>query len=121
MKALASSFLSLLMLATFLWGGCISCPQFFMFSGKTEKGCCKKNGRCERTSKNTPLKECRRMPLEPQVNSFGHGDIALAAITTDGAVVSPQAEVSATTPYSEIPLFTHSPPDLTLLYSTFLI
>ena len=41
------------MVATLLWGGCISCPQFFMFPSaeKAEKSCCQKNGQCERPTR----------------------------------------------------------------------
>jgi hypothetical protein len=58
-KAFSSSVLSLLMIVTLLWGGCISCPQFFMFPSKTEKSCCQKNGQCERPGKTAPVKECK--------------------------------------------------------------
>ena len=46
-------------------GGCVSCPQFFIFP-KVEKSCCNKAGQCERPSKSAPAKECKRMPFEFQ-------------------------------------------------------
>ena len=47
LRAVSSSFLSLLLLVTLMWGGCISCPQFFMVP-KAEKSCCDEAGKCKR-------------------------------------------------------------------------
>ena len=44
-----------MMVLTLVWGGCISCPQFFMFP-KVEKSCCNKSGQCERPEKKAPVK-----------------------------------------------------------------
>jgi hypothetical protein len=32
-RSIAGSVLSLFVVATFLWGGCVSCEQYFMFPG----------------------------------------------------------------------------------------
>lgn len=124
--AISSSMLSLVMVATMMWGGCISCPQFFMFPTKASKGCCQKNGQCDRGSKSTPdksapAKECKRMPLEPIGSDPTHGTFVLAAELTTAVVVSPVIAVLSSGPHRETPVLEHSPPDLNVLHSTFLI
>jgi hypothetical protein len=53
--------LSLLVTVRLFWGGCISCPQFFMFpTEKADKSCCNKAGKCERPDKTAPENECKR-------------------------------------------------------------
>src|SRR5215831_11121117 len=66
LRSIASSVLSLLLMATFLWGGCVSCEQYFMFPGKHQP-CCNKSGQCERPGKNSPKpvkQDCNRVPFE---------------------------------------------------------
>src|SRR3954447_19499603 len=71
LRALSSSFFSLLLLVTLMWGGCISCPQFFMFPKAAKKSCCDGTGKCNRQNRESPLKrECKRMPLEPASSEF---------------------------------------------------
>jgi len=70
--------LVMLVTATFLWGGCQSCPRFFMFpwehNASEKKHCCSQ-GKCDRTStqldgesKNggqpSVAKVCKRINLE---------------------------------------------------------
>lgn len=117
-RAISSSVLSLLLVATLLWGGCISCPQFFMFP-KAEKNCCNKAGQCERTSKTAPVKECKRMPLESQ--AFAHAELAAVVFTADNEVLVPAPGDVSHTVYPDSPVVEHSPPDLNVLHSTFLI
>jgi len=67
--------LAFLVTATLLWGGCQSCPRFFMFpwenTGSPQKRCCSKAGECSRTGDKTPQesstssgKTCKRITLE---------------------------------------------------------
>src|SRR4051812_6995124 len=66
LRSMASSVLSLFVVATFLWGGCVSCDQYFMLPGKHQP-CCNKSGQCERPGKNSPKPEkqdCNRLPFE---------------------------------------------------------
>jgi hypothetical protein len=123
LRAFSSSVLSLLVTITLFWGGCISCPQFFMFptTDSTEKSCCNKAEKCERPEKTAPEKECKRMPLELQAFGSAHAALAAAVITTDimPVVSTPRAPISGTR-FETAPL-EHSPPDLTVLHSTFLI
>jgi hypothetical protein len=44
----ANLLLSLLLVTTFLWGGCIACPQFFQ-SPVVKRSCCDPTGHCKRT------------------------------------------------------------------------
>ena len=115
--------LSLLMVATLLWGGCISCPQFFMFptAEKAEKSCCQKNGQCERPAKTAPAKECKRMPLEPQGFASAHADLAVVPVIASAVVLPPLLDYSSAAPRPEAPISDHSPPDLNVLHSTFVI
>jgi hypothetical protein len=88
---------------------------------KAEKSCCNKAGQCERTSKNAPVKECERMPLQQQGFSFVQAELAVVASTADPIFLPPVLKVLAGTLHSEAPLAEHSPPDLYVLHSTFLI
>src|SRR5215813_10525208 len=66
LRSIASSLLSLVVVATFMWGGCVSCEQYFMFPGKHQP-CCNKSGQCERPGKNSPKPEkqdCNRLAFQ---------------------------------------------------------
>jgi len=71
-RALTNSFFSLLLLASLLWGGCVSCEQFFMFS-KTD--CCHKD-KCGTTDPRTAPENCATMPLIHVWESGAHSEIA---------------------------------------------
>ena len=121
LRAVSSSFLSLLLLVTLMWGGCISCPQFFMVP-KAEKSCCDEAGKCKRQSERLLSKRsvsgCRlsrhqsvariiRLPLRPfrpSPRSACRSRSSLADFSIG----------------SYLPL-EHSPPDLQVLNATFLI
>jgi hypothetical protein len=118
LQAFSNSALSLLMVATLLWGGCISCSQFFMLQ-KAEKSCCQKNGQCTRPSRSAPVKECKRMPLEPQA-APSPATLAMAALPEDPIIISPALESSLVGIHPEAPR-EYSPPDRQVLHSTFLI
>jgi hypothetical protein len=123
LQALSSSTLSLLMVATLLWGGCISCPQFFMFptTAKAEKSCCQKKGQCERPTKTAPAKECKRMPLEAQGFASADAQLAVVAVLPATIELAPVSNRSSESPHPAAPLSEHSPPDLNVLHATFLI
>lgn len=103
-----------------MWGGCISCPQFFMFP-TVEKSCCKKSGQCERPAKTAPVKECKRMPLESQGFASAHAELAAAVMTTGDFLPVLVIALPPVAIYTETPQVEHSPPDLNVLNSTFLI
>jgi hypothetical protein len=79
--AFANSCWSLLLVVSYLWGGCISCQQFFMFPGS--KGHCCEARRCknpakkstDRAGSQTP-QDCQTMPLERSSAAHSHTDLA---------------------------------------------
>src|SRR5713226_3161152 len=119
MRAVSSLLLSLLMVATLLCGGCVSCPRFFMFPG-AQSDCCNKTGQCERPTNNAPKKECNRMPLELPGATHAHAELAVAAVAAAVHIVQPLAPIPFAATRDTV-LFEHSPPDLNVLNATFLI
>jgi hypothetical protein len=109
--------LSFLMVITLLWGGCIACEQFFMFPGASSK-CCNKSGQCERPNKSQPKAECNRMPLALQSGS--HVELALPAVAFVMAAAAPRSVVRLRIAPAEI-ADEHSPPDLHVIHSVFLL
>jgi hypothetical protein len=122
-RQVANSILSLLVVATFLWGGCVSCEQYFMFPGKHQP-CCNKSGQCERPGKTsqTPQKQdCNRLPLARTGNAHV---VPLPAILPDPIKIHlaqgvPSPDLSLAFAF-ELRL-DPSPPDQQVLHSTFLI
>jgi hypothetical protein len=113
----------MLLIVTMFWGGCISCPQFFMLPGG-EDNCCDEAGRCKKRSEEPPVeqKQCQTMPLELQPSGVHHSppvsvaeidEIPVGHIAPHVAVNVGQREDSAQR--------VHSPPDRQSLYSTYLI
>jgi hypothetical protein len=119
-RAISSSVLSFLMTLTLVWGGCISCRQFFMFP-KVEKSCCNKSGQCERPNKKDPVKECTKMPIDAQGFAAAHADLAIELVTADPIFIQP-ALVASVYPHDAImPAVEHPPPELNILLSSFVI
>lgn len=118
-KAIANSLLGLLMTATLFWGGCISCPKFFMFP-QAKKNCCVKTGQCERPAKSAPLKECKRIPLELQNAAHAHLEFPPVAAAGSIFVLSAVTPAPSQLSFEKVAL-EPSPPDLIVLHSTFLI
>jgi hypothetical protein len=119
-RGVASSLLSLVVVATFLWGGCVSCEQYFMFPGKHQP-CCNKSGQCERPGKNSPQPEkqdCNRLAF--QRNS--PASVPLPAVLPAPIAPAPVdvAAFLAGIPTLDIPP-DPSPPDRQALHATFLI
>jgi hypothetical protein len=119
-RGFASSVLSLVVVATFLWGGCVSCEQYFMFPGKHQP-CCNKSGQCERPGKNSP------QPEKQDCNRLAFQRNAPAGVPLPAVLPTPIApilvEVSAflvRIPALDIPP-DPSPPDSQALNATFLI
>jgi len=80
-SAFSNSCWSLLLVVSYLWGGCISCQQFFMLPGS--KGhCCEQ--RCKNPAKktsdsagsHTTPRDCQTMPLERSSAAYSHSDLA---------------------------------------------
>jgi hypothetical protein len=117
-EALASSLLSLLLLASLVWGGCISCEQYFMWPGA--KGCCSPDGHCNRK---TPApqnsnRECKQIAFDHQKSVDLHVELPFIAVVK---IDLPIRTAEALERYPNANLIEPSPPDLPILNSTFLI
>jgi hypothetical protein len=117
-RALASSLLSLLLFTTFVWGGCISCEQYFMWPGA--KSCCAPDGHCKTKApaQQTSSRECKQIAFGHQKSVDLHIDLPVVASGTFDVPtrrVEPLATWHGTRPVEP------SPPDLQVLHSTFLI
>src|SRR5690242_5814699 len=79
-RALSSSLLSLLLVITLLWGGCISCEQYFMFG--QSHGCCNPDGHCKRKApvKNSTGRECNQIAFDHQKGLDLHFDLPVVAV-----------------------------------------
>lgn len=110
--------LSLLLLITLVWGGCISCSQFYMFP-RAKKDCCN-SGRCDRSQapKQIPIRECKRMPLTQAVSADLAAEAPAAIISL---VYLPRPAISLLRSPVPVAAVDHSPPELHLLNSTFRI
>jgi hypothetical protein len=108
------------MVVTLLWGGCISCPQFFMFS-KAKSSCCEKDGQCKRPSKSTTGKQCQQMPLSPAGADSVHVDLPVVAIATESVFVDMLPAFQPDWIRLQQFAASHSPPDLNVLHSSLLI
>jgi hypothetical protein len=117
-RALASSFLSLLLLATLVWGGCISCEQYFMFGGA--KSCCSPNGHCknQKTPSQKSDRECKQIAFDHQKSVDFHVDLPAIAVVK---IELPARKVDALERWHGARLIEPSPPDLQILNSTFLV
>jgi len=125
LRALASSFLSLLLAATLMWGGCISCEQYFMWPNA--KGCCAGKNHCKskpvkRSSatdtKQIPGPECKQLSFGSQKSFNLYVDLPVSAeVKMDVPVPGAGMIVRC---YDVSPVES-SPPDLYVLHSTFLI
>jgi hypothetical protein len=125
LRALASSFLSLLLVATLTWGGCISCEQYFMWPGA--KTCCAGNGHCKSKpakqksvteTKQTPGPECKQIAFGCEKPFDHHIDLpAIAGVNMD----MPVLRLRMLARWDTVSPIAPSPPDLQVLHSTFLI
>jgi hypothetical protein len=117
-RAIASSLLSLLVVTTLLWGGCVSCEQYFMWSGA--KSCCSPDGHCKTKSPDGKKErvDCKQIAFEHQRAIDASLDMPVAnavlleAPVQQGYLAEPGALAGPIDP---------SPPDLQVLHSTFLI
>lgn len=103
---------------TLLWGGCISCEQYFTF-GKSH-GCCNPDGHCKTKTpgQNSRVRDCNQIAFEHQKPIDLHFGLAVIAVhrgALPGSSVAPVPSWQA--PVVPDP----SPPDLQALHSTFLI
>jgi hypothetical protein len=107
-----------MLLTTLLWGGCISCEQYFMWAGT--KSCCGSDGHCKRK---TPAEkksgaECRQIAFDHQKTPDLHIDLPVIAVAR---FEIPLPTVKTIAPRRDLSPVEPSPPDLQILHSTFLI
>ena len=117
-RAFASSLFSLVLISTFLWGGCISCEQYFMWAGA--KSCCAPDGHCKTNggpAKQLSNRECNLIALDHQKSINHHVDFEVIAV----AIASPIRIVESFGRWHGTSPIVASPPDLRVLHSTFLI
>jgi hypothetical protein len=108
----------LLLLTTFIWGGCISCEQYFTWPNA--KGCCAPDGHCKTK---TPAekdsgRECKQIAFDHQKSVDLHIDLPVSAISVFDLAprtLDPFATWHGTDQVEP------SPPDLQVLHSIFLI
>jgi hypothetical protein len=117
-KALSSSLLSLLLVTTLLWGGCISCEQYFMFG--QSHGCCNPDGHCKKKApvKNGSGRDCNQIAFDHQKGIDLHFDLSAVAVER---IALPVRKVELLPRWRDARPFDPSPPDLQVLHSTFLI
>jgi hypothetical protein len=114
----ANSLLSLLLLTTLVWGGCISCEQYFMRPGA--KNCCAPDGHCrsKAPAQNKSGRECKQIAFDHQKSVDLSIDLPVVPVVALGlplGAIEPVAAWLGTVPVEP------SPPDLQALHSTFLI
>lgn len=119
LRAFTNSFLCMLLLTTLVWGGCISCEQYFMFDGA--KSCCTADGHCK--TKQPPTKQstgraCTQIAFDSHKSIDHHVELPLVeAVGTTLAL----SEIETAQRWHGVRLIEPSPPDLHVLHSTFLI
>ena len=117
LRALSSSLLSLLLVTTFLWGGCVSCEQYFTFG--QSHGCCNPDGHCKSKvpAKNGSGRDCKQIAFDHQKGIDLHFDLAVAT----ESIALPVANIELSQHWCDTLPFDPSPPDFQALHSTFLI
>lgn len=115
-KTAANSLLTLVLLASYLWGGCVSCEQYFMLP--SARHCCEA-GKCKTPKVPTQQqKDCERLALNHVPEAHSHSEISAALATT------PALFVLAPAPVRWLPaadFVIPSPPDLPVLHASLLI
>lgn len=118
LRAFASSLVCLLLLTTFVWGGCVSCEQFFMFS--SAKRCCAPDGHCKTKvpGQNKRPVECKQVAFQHQNSADGHVQLPfLSTLSFEPLVL----ETGRGEHWNRVQQIEPSPPDLRILHATFLI
>jgi hypothetical protein len=118
LRALSSSLLSLLLVITAVWGGCVSCEQFFTL-GRSH-GCCNPAGNCKRSpgQKGGSERECKLIAFDKQKGIDLHFD--LPAVHVERIARSVRWVEVLTTWRDSVPPDS-SPPGLQVLNSVFLV
>jgi hypothetical protein len=120
MRTLANLGLSLVLVVTLAWGGCVSCSQYFMFAS-SRAGCCHPSGHCGKVPTTPASKDCHIQPLALTKTDRTPGQPSLPTVAAAAVpVAAEQASVLPGRPLAFVPLQA-SPPDLCTLHSVFRI
>jgi hypothetical protein len=117
LRTLANLGLSLVLGVTLLWGGCLSCSQYFMFPS-SRAGCCNPAGHCGTTPQSPDSKDCHIQPIALTKTFAGvSGQPEFHAVTYSlvHAADGPANIINAQSLSFVVP--EASPPDLCLLHS----
>jgi hypothetical protein len=118
---------SLLLVVSYLWGGCISCQQFFMLPGS--KGHCCEARRCknpakkstDRTGSQTPSQDCQTMPLERSLAAHSHSDLVVRLTVAAPATDFVELAFSHSRATIEFDPLAGSPPDIPVIDAALLL
>jgi hypothetical protein len=118
LQALSSSLLSLLLVTTLLWGGCISCEQYFMFG--QSHGCCNPDGHCKRKApvKNSQARDCKQITFDHQKGIELHFNLPVVVAER---IALPLRNIELLPRWRNAFPLDPSPPGLQVLHSVFLI
>ena len=112
-RTIANLGLSLLLVAVLLWGGCLSCSQYFM--APASHGCCDPVGHCGRVPAHKPIdKDCS---IQAMALPGANGTAPIAAATVPAATPPPPAQLIVA--LGRLAPILASPPDLCKLHSVF--
>ncbi len=117
-RVFTSSLLSLLLLVTLVWGGCISCEQYSMWPGAAS--CCSPSGHCKTKTLPPPssTRECQQIALDHHESLDFHTELPVVAVVK---IEFPVHAIGALQRWHSVNLIEPSPPDLQILNSTFII
>ena len=117
-QAFGSSLLSLLLLTTLIWGGCVSCEQYFMWPGA--KSCCSPDGHCKKKTppRQNSQRQCKQIAFDHQKSVDFHIELPIIATIK---IDLPVRTAETLERWQGANLIEPSPPDLQILNSTFLI
>ena len=121
-KTVTSSALAVLLVATLLWGGCLSCSQFFMLPTSGLQHCCKATGHCRGKvpAHSSSSRECAIQPIalgEIVPDTGLNANFIVAAAPMPIAPHLPALQLSGSA--KVVTVDTGPPPDLCLLHSVF--
>ena len=108
----------MLVVSTLLWGGCVSCEQYFMLG--QPHGCCNPDGHCKTKSpsKSKSGASCSQIAFDHQKSIDLQFDLP---VTTHAAFELPLPEIAVQAQRRANRPADPLPPELNLLHSVFLI
>ena len=108
--------MSLVVLMSLLWGGCLSCAQYFMLPGIPAHDCCAPSGHCEKRSTPQSQSGCKIQAMSASKQSLPDHAVILAVSVTPVAPISVVLR-DLYTPATPVGFDPTPPGDLGLLHS----